>query len=227
MKKICFVLSLILISYISYGQKETSKKSKDDMYGIADSVKNKRQYSAWNPMTTKPFIYKDVVNSNGHRFITTSGRTVNQNMNTNKVSCQVYLGAAMSKEVSPIYNMILSVSTISNSRMVIEPGSPVLFKLSDGEILKLQVYSGSSDFIGQSLFIYDYLFTVTRGFAKIEVDDDIMSKIKKGVSKIRLEINNEPVDIILKKDNISDFLCQTYDILKNQTKISKDFEDGF
>jgi hypothetical protein len=125
------------------------------------------------------------------------------------------------------YQLSLYVFVVDNSKISIRKDSPILVKLSDGDTLKLKVLSDSEDLFGSTAFFGSFTYTTYSVLGSAAINDDVINKIKKGISKIRIELNQEPVDIVLKEDNISDFIYKNYQLLKKQSKISNSFEKGF
>lgn len=197
----------------------------EETFSPEKKQKNNFQFNFWYPKKTQVGIYKDNVNSKGHRFILTSGRTLDKP--SSLLTCQAYLGSISSEHMNPIYELSFNLYLLSNDKLSVEKDSPILIKLSDGEILRLKVLSDAEDLFGYSYFITNSLVTSYSAVVSAEINDEVMNKIKIGISKIRFEVNNEPVDIILHKDNISNFLYQNYELLKEQVKLKKNYEDGF
>ena len=221
MKKILLFVVFAIISNCIYAQK-------DDMYGHTDSTSIKKsKNNIWGGFKTAPGIIKDAVSADSMRHIMTTERTCRIDKKKSRVGCDVCLRSVGFLNEPCQYQLSLFVFLPYNSKISIRKDSPVLIKLSDNETLRLNVLSDSEDLLGSSGFLGNYLYTTYSVLALAAIDDDVINKIKKGISKIRIELNYEPVDIILKEDNISDFIYKNYQLLKKQSQISNSFEKGF
>lgn len=221
MKKILLFIVFSIISNCIYAQK-------DDMYGHTDSTSIKKsKNNIWGGFKTAPGIIKDVVSADSFRRIITTERTCKIDRKKSRVGCSVYLRSVGTLNEPSQYQLSLYVFVVDNSKISIRKDSPILVKLSDGDTLKLKVLSDSEDLFGSTAFFGSFTYTTYSVLGSAAINDDVINKIKKGISKIRIELNQEPVDIVLKEDNISDFIYKNYQLLKKQSKISNSFEKGF
>ena len=59
------------------------------------------------------------------------------------------------------------------------------------------------------------------------INEENFEQLQMGVSKIRVEVNHTPYDVILKNDNLSKFLIDEYNLINNSLMESKTFYDDF
>ena len=69
--------------------------------------------------------------------------------------------------------------------------------------------------------------TLYPAIISFDVTDEQMQELSKGIKKVRYEVNNNVEDLTLKKDNISAFLVEEYNYLKEIMSKERHFDDGF
>lgn len=175
----------------------------------------------WNPKKTKAKIYSDKVNSDGFRHILGTERATSVNLDTHYLL--VSLGAY---DTGNEHRFYLHWTYWWDVEPSFKEGSPVLLKLGDNSRIELKINSFYIPLPIVTVVSYSTIKTYTANFWTEIAEEDI-EKLAKGLTKIRVEINNEPFDVVLKKDNISQFLLEEYNLIKEQLNAKKTFYDDF
>ena len=175
----------------------------------------------WNPQKTKAKIVSDKVNSDGFRHILGAERATSVEYNTHYLL--VSLGAY---DTGSEHRYFLMWRYNWDVEPTIKEGSPVLLKLGDNSRIELtidNVYVPLPDI----MVVYHTTIKIYKASFWTEISAEDIENLAKGLTKIRVEINSAPFDVMLKKDNISQFLIEEYNLIKEQLKKKKSFYDDF
>lgn len=74
--------------------------------------------------------------------------------------------------------------------------------------------------------IYSVFYTYDI-YAYIELTDELIDGLKKGFKKIRFEVNDNIYDVEPRKDNVSKFIIDEYNLIKEAFKTKRTFTDDF
>ena len=189
---------------------------------LSDDGYKKINQFRWNPQKTKAEIWEDAVNSTGFRQIECSFR-VTANKDYEKVA-HVGLSAFSVKDSTEFHlNFIIT----KEYKVSVREGSPVLIKFGDDSRLNLTVHHERNDYIGTTMnALGKYITTYDVVFSCIVAPADI-ERMKLGMKKIRVELNNNVYDIDLTKDNLSAFLVEEYNLINEALGTVRNFDDDF
>lgn len=171
-----------------------------------------------NPMKNKVEVWGDDVDGEGRRTINSSMRAINA-----KGSSVVIGLYAKVKDGNVQYGINMYYTDSKHNSL--REGSPVLIKLGDDSRLELS-----------TLFVYDMppvtisLFgarSVYYCFLSCAITEEQIMQFAKGLKKIRFEANGSSRDVEVKKDNISQFLIDSFNLVKDSASTAKSFDDGF
>ena len=187
-----------------------------------------------NPQKREVEIKTDEIDAEGTRRIICSQRVTYLKQKfigkTEGNAVAMNLSATKREGEQPNIYLWINVWDFKTS-LCIKENSPVLFKLGDDSILRTYVITGDEDNIGKTNFIYVNEYsrptTMYEVYCAIKVDNEMIEAFKMGLKKIRLEVNNDIYDVNLKKDNISKFLLQEYEMIKAAFNTERSFEEGF
>ena len=123
---------------------------------------------------------------------------------------------------------VMAVTTDLNNLYVFKD-SPMLIKLYDDEVIKLFCKEKAEDNIGEvvSLTYNIHRYTI---IAQYKISKEDIEKFKKGIKKIRLEVNAEKRDYEYKrykKDEVGAFLFEEYNLITKALSEQTSFEEGF
>lgn len=217
MKYIFIVLALWCCSISGWAQKD-SMVIKKPKYSVRNGNSGRL---SWNPKKTKAEIISDKVNSDGFRYILGSERATSVDYDTHYLL--VSLGAY---EKGDVQGYFLHWRYVWNVEPRIKEGSPVLLKLGDNSRIELTIDNVYIPLPNITVVYNTTIKTYNASFWTNIAAEDI-DKLEKGLTKIRVEIDNAPFDVVLKKDNISQFLIDEYNLIKEQLKEKKTFYDDF
>ena len=140
------------------------------------------------------------------------------------------LGMSITQDSDSVYfDLNVYVNTVDASSVYIYKDSPILIKLSDGEILRLYCNKDVKDNIG-TVFSATYNIIRYSVIANYRITPKDILKFKKGITKIRLEVNAEKCDMEFKKykkDELGQFLLSAYSLVSQELNKQTDFEEGF
>ncbi len=218
MKYIFIIIALMCCSTSGKAQTDSTETKKPKYSVRKDGSDN----LVWDKRKTKAKILSDKPNSDGLRYITTSERTTL--VNNGESPLIVSLGAFESENGSRYFLHWRYIC--SSAEPVIKEDTPALLKLGDDSRLELTINNVYIPLPSISVVYYSTIKTYSASFWTDISEEDIV-KLEKGLKKIRVEIDNAPFDVVLKKDNISPFLLEEYNLIKEQLKEKKTFYDDF
>lgn len=177
-----------------------------------------------NPQKRKPSIAKDGKDSLGIRYIWGVSRLSYVGMNPDKNHLHVSLmGKVQAEGIS--YHIVFTA--INNDVPIrTQNGTAVLLKYSDGTIMESKnEYDGETRITLMQGFGSNYNRYDVTIIAPVSESD--IHRMQIGLSKIRVIIDGSNYDVTLKKDNISSFLLQEYDMIKERAGIDNHNYDDF
>lgn len=179
-----------------------------------------------NPTKTKPAIVRDNISSNGARFVWSSSRYNKIPSSYKDPSFRVQIEGIKIKDDAPTYNIVFSLNSVDDP-LTVNKDSPIMIKLGDDSIINLKSLYESRDIVGNmhQLTYSSYKTYYINVFASI--DEETIYQLKKGFKKIRFEVNSNIYDVIQDKDNISQFIIDSYNLVKNKLITKRDFKDNF
>lgn len=122
----------------------------------------------------------------------------------------------------------LSLKTTSNTPITVPEGGILLLKLEDDSIIELKTLMKYAGTVRDVHNINGYVFSDYTIFPSFPINEVQISKLSKGVKKIRIETIDGYRDKDFKKDKIGIAIKGQYDLLQNQLKkASNDIRDGF
>lgn len=217
--KYIFIIIALMCCSISGKAQTDSTETKKPKYSVREEKGS--SVNMWNPKKTKAKIYSDKVNSDGFRHILGTERATSVENNTHYLL--VSLGAYDTGNEHKFYLHWRYWWSVEPS---FKEGSPVLLKLGDNSRIELKINNFYVPLPIVTVVYYSTIKTYTAYFWTEIAEEDI-EKLAKGLTKIRVEINNAPFDVVLNKDNISQFLLEEYNLIKEQLKEKKTFYDDF
>lgn len=214
MKKLVFLLFVILLRYDVIAQ---DKGYKMGLWGAYDQ----HPVVAMNKQTTDGFKYVE-----SSKFIST---VKNSSLNDD-TKFVPQLGMSITQDSDSVYfDLNVYVNTVDASSVYIYKDSPILIKLSDGEIIRFYCNKDVKDNIG-TVFSATYNIIRYSVIANYRITPKDILKFKKGITKIRLEVNAEKCDMEFKKyknDELGQFLLSAYSLVSQTMTKQTDFEEGF
>lgn len=219
MRYILVIIALMCCSISSRAQTDSTEVKKPK-FTVRE---NKPDALVWDKRKTKAKILSDDVNSDGLRHITTSERTT---MSSSEDKAFIVSLRAFESESDGVRYCLEWKYVRSGVEPNIKEGSPVLLKLGNDSILNLNINNVYTPFPYISAVYYSTIKIYTTYFHTYIREEDL-KLLEKGLKKIRTEIDNAPFDVVLKKDNISQFLLEEYNLIKEQMKEKKTFYDDF
>lgn len=212
-KVIVFFLLLFTAVSVSWAQNEaeTPPKVESNLFG--------------NPYKRTPLIVKDRISSNGVRFIWGNYNYARIGGNDKTKNLMVRVFATQLKDSIVNFYLRLGIRS-ADERIKVKQGSPVLFKLSDDSIVEKHSLSEADD-IGTVTSIMGHVYTEYYIYVDISLDGELINSIKKGLKKIRVEVNRDIYDVELKSDNISKFIIDEYMMIRKALHKKRDFREDF
>lgn len=176
----------------------------------------------WNPQKIKSSIVDDNITADSIRVTCSSMRVTN----ATDVKAFMFMGVVgLPSKTGTKYRLNFYISKEDGAS--VKADSPVLIKLGDDSRVELKV-SYSHEFapriyasgITAPITLYETVFSC-------DINDDFIEKISKGIKKIRYERNSSASDVEFKVDNISEFIKESYELVKEKSKENRSFDDGF
>lgn len=183
----------------------------------------------FGPYKTEVSIEKDEISSDGNRYIRSSTRYSANNNSTKIKSSPFSLSCHFHKrDSSTTYHLNMGVRT-ADIPLHVKKGSPVLFKFGDGSVCQSEIVYDAEDEIGDA-HVTSYTHSVFYTYdiyPTILYTKELHEGLKKGLKKVRLEVNGDIYDIEPTQDNISQFLLDCYQLMESRLNSAKTFSDGF
>lgn len=175
----------------------------------------------WNPKKNAPAIWDDNISADSIR-VTNSSFRVTDCLN---ISDAVQIGVAgLPSNEGSKYRLCIYLE--KDNGVSVKVGSPFLVKFGDDSRLDLTV-SYSHEFTPEVRSTLGAVVTVYRGLFCVDVTNEFIDKLSSGIKKIRYERNGAASNIELKKDNISAFIKDCYELVKAKSSEKRNFDDGF
>ena len=173
----------------------------------------------------EPKIESDKINSDGSRFISCNYIFVGKW--TDRIRTNLSLSAI---QIADSTNYYLSIKLNSLSHLTINPGSSLVIRFGDNEVVQLKTRIEYSDVVGR-YDSYSHMRTYTI-LPSYEIDSNLLDKIEKyGIRKFRIETTTENIDRELKDSKLKDvalFLSQQYLMVQNAiANKENDILEGF
>jgi hypothetical protein len=187
-----------------------------------------------SPYKVKPGIDKDEIGAENVRYIKTTERTANVSVDNllhgKSRPTDVYLYCFCPKDVSsdkiPVYMAFRLYQT--DKEILVNANSPILLKSNNDSVYTLKVSTEAKDEVGHVRVGEFSSYTKYMAVACVLINDSIVSTIKNnGIKKMRLSVTGNNYDIELKKDNLSQFIFDSYQLVKAKLKEKRDFKDNF
>lgn len=169
----------------------------------------------------EPKIVSDKIDADGFRSIICSRRSACVEKKTNSIGMGL---SVLSKGDSICYYINFGIA--SERKLGVNKNSPLLIKFGDGSVYTGAMEYSDEDAIG-TIILYNPIVKLYQITVQSVLADDIIDGLKYGVSKIRVEVNNDIYDVNIKEDNLSQFLLTEYDLLKNALSVKRSFGEGF
>lgn len=178
--------------------------------------------TTWNPQKNKVGIWDDAVNSDGFRQVCGVHRVTN----STTPKSDLFIGmVALGKGDDVVYRV--NFFTWRNFAIHVKEDSPFLIKLGDDSRMDCVVTYANDDLLPIVRSAMGVTVTLYPAIISFDVTDEQMQELSKGIKKVRYEVNNNVEDLTLKKDNISAFLVEEYNYLKEIMSKERHFDDGF
>lgn len=212
--RVKFLILSFFFCLIGYSQ---DKGYKNGLWGAYDQ----HPVVAMNKQTTDGFKYVE-----SSKFIST---VKNSSLNDD-TKFVLQLGMSITQEPDSVYfDLNVFVNTVDASSVYIYKDSPILIKLSDGEVIKLFCNKDVEDNVGT---VFSAMYNIIRYsiVASYRISSKDVLKFKKGITKVRLEVNAEKCDMEFrkyKKDELGQFLLSAYSLVSQTMTKQTDFEEGF
>lgn len=214
-----FIIIALWCCSISGKAQTDSVQVKKPLYSVRKEKDNRKK---WDERQARALLESDKVSAKGLRHIKCSQRTASVEKGENGLNIGL---EAFVSETDTTYKISCKIVS-SKFEPNMEEGSPALFKLRDGTLLELRV-----DFVYQPLpqimAMFGTTYTTYILNFSATINEENFEQLQMGVSKIRVEVNHTPYDVILKNDNLSKFLIDEYNLINNSLMESKTFYDDF
>lgn len=217
MKKLLFLLLAILLSFnmIAMAQERGYKIGLFGAYNQYPIIESNKQTSSGVKLVR------------GSKFIP----TVKNSSVTEKSELSYLLGMSVSTlgNDSLSYTVDVKVITRRIDGLYTFKDSPLLIKLNDDEVIRLYCKEDVKDEVGElvSLTYNIREYTIIPQY-RITLND--IQKLKKGIKKIRLEVNAEKRDFEFrkyKKDEVGAFLFNEYELITKSLFSQTSFDEDF
>ncbi len=186
----------------------------------------------WGAYDQHPVVSMDKQTTDGFKYVESSRfiSTVKNSSLSDDTKFVPQLGMSITQDSDSVYfDLNVYVNTVDASSVYIYKDSPILIKLSDGEIIRLYCNKDVKDNIG-TVFSATYNIIRYSVIANYRITPKDILKFKKGITKIRLEVNAEKCDMEFKKyknDELGQFLLSAYSLVSQTMTKQTDFEEGF
>lgn len=186
----------------------------------------------WGAYDQHPVVVSNKQTTEGFRYVMSSMfmPTVKNSSIDEKSRFGIRLGMSIYQySDSTHFDVNVMAYTKTDNGINIMKDSPLLIKLSDGEIIRLYCIKDEEDNVGTTASV---MFNITEYcvIASYRITPADILKFKKGITKIRLEINAEKYDVEYKKykkDELGQFLLSAYSLVSQELNKQTDFEEGF
>lgn len=186
----------------------------------------------WGAYDQHPVVVSNKQTTEGFRYVMSSMfmPTVKNSSIDEKSRFGIRLGMSIYQySDSTYFDVNVMAYTKTDNGINIMKDSPLLIKLSDGEIIRLYCIKDEEDNVGT---VASVMFNITEYciIASYRITPADILKFKKGITKIRLEINAEKYDVEYKKykkDELGQFLLSAYSLVSQELNKQTDFEEGF
>lgn len=209
---LCFFL-FITLSSIVYAQND-----------VTTPPKALKEFFS-NPQKRKASIAKDAISSDGVRWIWGDYRYSFIGTSTKEKSVRIMV-LGMQKDTIITYQVCLGIHA-ADTKLRIEKDSPVLIKFGDNSIYKTKNLFFDEDNVGEAHTLTYSVFYTYDIYAYIELTDELLDGLKKGFKKIRFEVNGDIYDVEPRKDNVSQFIIDEYNLIKEAFNTKRSFTDDF
>ena len=182
-----------------------------------------------NPQKYKAKIIEDKISNDGWRYIQCMYRCSYIGTSTSENSVFAYVCGMQSDSIE--YINIGFIITSHDNPIRVKKNSPVLFKFGDNTVFESKSLNNSEDIIpnvrsavvmGSVITVKDYKIHVF-----IPLTDELIVQLGKGLKKLRFELNGDIYDVSPRKDNLSQFIIDEYNLIKEALKEKRSFRDDF
>lgn len=210
MRKILFVLLCSITAQMCMAQMTTT----------ALSVASKM---VMNEFKIQSSIIDDRINESSERVVCSSFRKLKAEAPEPIGLSMGFVGMVVRDSVRINLNFFLQRSIKSIN---VPEGTYVLIKLSDGSVLKKYVeYSYEPMPVVTSLL--GQVFNMYYRNIAVNLTQEELHLLLQGFSKVRLEVNSNIFDYNIKKNNIIDFLAESYNLVSSRLLKKRSFDDDF
>lgn len=178
-----------------------------------------------NPQKRKASIAKDEISSDGLRWIWGDYRYSFIGTSTKERSLRIMV-LGIQRDSIITYQICFGIHE-ADTKLRIEKDSPVLIKFGDDSVYKTKNLFYDEDTVGESHVLTYSVFYTYDIYAYIELTDELIDGLKKGFKKIRFEVNDNIYDVEPRKDNVSKFIIDEYNLIKEAFKTKRTFTDDF
>lgn len=174
----------------------------------------------------KPEITRDDVSGKGVRWVWSSHRIskVSSKAGTNYVGVEI-AGRSFKNGAEPEF--LLYFRFHDTKSLKVEKNDPILFKFCDDSVYEGVFTDDREDYLGTPFTFGGHVVMTYDIYPSMVIDEAFLNSLKKGLTKMRFEINDTAYDVVLKKDNLSQFILDSYELVKQRLSEKKDFRDGF
>ena len=214
MRKILFLLIFLPLALTSFAQEaaETPVQVLQDMFS--------------NPQKRKPKIAKDKIASDGTRWVWGDYRYSYIGSSTKQKSVRMMVVGTQSESLGTNYMVCFGIHE-ADTPLEIKKDSPVLIKFGDDSVLQTKNLFHDDDKIGfLHTLTYSHFYTYDI-YAYVPITDELLQGLQKGFKKIRFEVNDDLYDIEPKKDNVSEFILEEYNLIKEAIQTKRSFTEDF
>ena len=218
MRYILIILAIVCCSISGKAQTDSDKSEVSSNY-VHSGKKPKIQ---WDNRKTKPAIEEDKISAGGLRHIITTERLSNVFNKENSIIVNL---CAFVHDNDTVFYLHWNICS-GYFEPKVKKDTPVLLKLGDGSRLELNITQCNSPF-PTVMSVLGVVVTIHEVHFYTNIKPSEILELQKGLTKIRVEVNSTPYDVVLKKDNLSSFILDNYLLIKERLKDKKSFYDDF
>lgn len=179
-----------------------------------------------NPQKRKPKIAKDKIAADGSRWVWGDYRYSYVGSSTKQKSVRMMVVGTQSESIGTNYMVCFAIHE-ADTPLSIKKDSPVLIKFGDDSVLQTKNLFHDEDKVGVLHTLTYSTFYTYDVYAYIPITEELINGLKKGFKKIRFEVNDNIYDVEPKKDNVSEFILEEYELIKNAIQTKRTFTDDF
>ena len=146
-----------------------------------------------------------------------------------KINCNIGLSVERCNDGPLDYFFDVLIKTTDFGNLNVFKDSPLLIKLSNGDVIRLKCRDDVADKIGQVVSVM-YNVTLYSVIAQYQISSADIDRFKNGVVKVRFEANAEKWDFDFrrhKKDELGEFLYKEKALITGALNNQTDFDEDF